>query len=97
MREGKPCSRIDAAYGNKALLRWAGDGENGLRIAMTSECLPLSPDHRSVVVRLSGPFTRSKRDGLCTTVSAVPRPTRARMSEQVAFEYRLEASAPWRY
>ena len=76
VRKGQPCSRIDAAYASTELLQWAGDSGAGVRIAMTRECEPLSPDHRSIVVRLPGPFTRAKPEGLCTTVSAVPRPTR---------------------
>ena len=96
VKDGQPCSRIDAAYGNRALLRWGDADKEEVHVAITRKCEPLSCDHRCLIVRLVGPFTRAAPEGYATAVSAVPRPRRASMTEESAFKYKLEAAAPGR-
>lgn len=94
---GQPCSRIDQAWLNERLLGWCGSDGSGLRIALTETTEPLSPDHRSLVLRLPPPFTRAAGgEGLCTALSAVPRCVRAAMDEERAERYRWEVAAPQR-
>ena len=62
---------------------------------MTVRTEPCSPDHRSVIAALEG-FTFGEGGGLCTVISAVPRPVRAAMDEERAEAYELAVAAPHR-
>ena len=97
VQSGEPCSRIDQAWLNDRLLQWCGSDGSGLRVALTETTEPLSPDHRSLVLRLPPWFTREAGgEGLCTAISAVPKCVRAAMDEERAERYRWEVAAPRR-
>ena len=46
VKDGAPCSRIDQCWVDERLCNWGGGGGGGMRIAMTVQTEPLSPDHR---------------------------------------------------
>ena len=97
VKDGQPLSRIDQCWVDQGLINWGGGDGGGTRIAMTVKTEPLSPDHRSLILRLQPHFTRAAGgEGLCTAISAAPKPVRSAMNEDQAFEYGWETAKPGR-
>ena len=82
-------AHIDHVYANAALLLWGGTQAAAIKAAIITKHLPLSADHRSLIVAFPGPFSMpASGGGAVITVSAVPRPVRFTMSEVVCARYK---------
>ena len=87
VRGGKPVSRIDTIWANKAMLNWEESDGAGVRAAITSKVQPMSADHLAVLVSFQGPFTPRHDTKRGTTVAVSALPIRFPTTEAVRQRY----------